>query len=284
MSPPSLFDRHQRRLRRDRAMRSGVAPFLHVHAFDELIDRLGDVRRTFGRALLLGCADPSWRGTLAGLVGEVVVADPSPVAARRSGGLVADEDRLPFADASFDLILATGTLDGIDDLPGALVLLRRVLRPDGLLLGAMAGAGSLPRLRAAMLAADAATGGAAARMHPAVDVRTLGDLLSRAGFALPVADFQGIDVSYADMPKLIADLRAHGATNILAKRSRLPLSRHAFAAAVADFAPDPGIRTIERAEILYLSGWAPAPDQPRPARRGSATHSLADALRSSKGV
>lgn len=258
MPAPSLFDRRLRRLRHDRASRAGADAFLHEYAFAELLDRLGDVRRKFGRALLFGCWDPGWRARLEGLVDEVVIATPSMQASRRCGGVVADEDRLPFTDDSFDLVLTVGTLDSVDDLPGALVLLRRVLRPDGLLLAALAGAGSLPRLRSAMMAADAATGGAAARMHPAIDVRTAGDLLARAGFVLPVADAAGLDVSYADLATLVADVRAHGATNMLVRRSRATVGHAALRAAEADFALH-GLagRTIERVEIIYLSGWSP---------------------------
>lgn len=260
MTPPTLFDRHARRLRRDRAARSGGEAFVHGHAFAELVERLGYVKRRFGRALILGCADPAWRAALEGLVETVFVADPSPLVARRAGGVAADEDRLPFADKSFDLVIAVGTLDGVDDLPGALILLRHVLRPDGLLLAALSGAGSLPRLRRAMFAADAATGGAAARLHPAIDVRTAGDLLSRAGFALPVADIDSLDISYTGLMALVADLRVHGVTNALVRRSRVPLGREALGAALADFALDAvDGRTVERIELIYLSGWRPVP-------------------------
>ena len=279
MSAPVLFDRELRRTRRERAWRSDGQAFLYEHAFAELIDRLADVRRRFDRVLLLGCVAPEWPERLRTIVGDVTVSDASPLIASHCGGVAADEDRLPFANASFDLVVAVGALDGIDDLPGALVLLRRTLRPDGLLLGAIAGAGSLPRLRRAMLAADALGGGATARLHPAIDVRTAGDLLSRAGFALPVADTETVEVSYPGLPRLVADLRAHGATNILARRARAPLGGSAYAAAIADFASGAADgRTIERFEILYLSGWSPAPTQPQPARRGSATRSLAETL------
>lgn len=266
-------------MRRDRAARSARDPFLHQHAFAELIDRLRDVRRSFDDALLIGCVTPDGAAELRAIASRVTVSDPSPLLAMRYGGVAADEDRLPFTDASFDLVLTVGTLDGLDDLPGALTLIRRVLRPDGLLLAAVAGANGLPRLRRAMLAADAVNGGAAARLHPAIDVRTAGDLLSRAGFALPVADTETLDVSYAGLPTLVADLRAHGATNILVRGPKAPLYRHAYAAGIADFARDAvDGRTTEKFEILYLSGWRPAPTQPQPARRGSGTQSLADAL------
>lgn len=255
---PILFDRELRRLRRSRGARLGGAAFMHERAFADLVDRLGDVRRRFGTALLFGCGE-GWRARLEKMVGRVVMVDPSPDIAMASDGVAADEDRLPFADGSFDLVINVGTLDSIDDLPGALLLMRRILRPDGLLLAALSGAGSLPRLRGAMLAADQAGGGAAARMHPAIDVRTAGDLLSRAGFKLPVAEIDGLDASYAGLPALIADLRRHGATNILHRRSKLPLSRRALTTAADDFvAHGGGGRTIERFETLYLSGWSPA--------------------------
>ena len=161
-------------------------------------------------------------------------------------------------------------------MPGALALIRRALRPDGLFLAAFAGAGSLPRLRRAMRAGEDAQGtGAAPRIHPQIEVRAAGDLLVRAGFALPVADREIVDVLYPSLAELVADLRAMGATNILAQRARRPFTRTGLAAAAADF----GAGTPERFEIVYLSGWAPAPDQPAPARRGSATASLADALK-----
>lgn len=270
MTAPVLFDRDLRRIRRSRAWRSPGSAFLHEHAFSEIIDRLGDVRRRFSTALLLG-GGSDWRQRLSEHVDRVVVADPSPSIAVASGGVATDEDRLCFADASFDLIVNVGTLDAIDDLPGALLLLRRALRPDGLLLAAMSGAATLPRLQRAMLAADEVAGGAAARMHPAIDVRTGGDLLSRAGYALPVADMESLDVSYASLFTLVADLRAHGATNMLKRRSQVPIGRAALAAASNDFARD-GIegRTIERIQILYLSGWSPSPDQAEAAPRGRA--------------
>lgn len=259
MTAPMLFDRNARRLHRDRAARMPGDAFIHAHAFDEVLERLAYVKRGFANALLLGCADPAWRTRLEEVVGAVVVADPSPLAAAAARGVAADEDRLPFADSIFDLVIAVGTLDGVDDLPGALILLRRVLRPDGLLLAAMIGAGSLPRLKGAMLAADTATRGAAARMHPAIDVRTAGDLLARAGFALPVADVESLDISYAGLMPLVADVRAHGAGNALARRSRVPLGRASLAAAIAAFAAHAVVgRTIERVELLHLSGWAPA--------------------------
>ncbi|HYG30265.1 MAG TPA: methyltransferase domain-containing protein [Allosphingosinicella sp.] len=273
------FDRRLRRLRRARAAKGAAeADYLLRHAADELIERLQSVRRKFDRALVLGCVEASLAARLEEEGMSVVSADPgaTPVDVR------ADEDRLPFAEGAFDLILSVGALDSVNDLPGALALIRRALRPDGLFLGAFAGAGSLPALRRAMQAAEEAERlPASPRIHPQIDLRAAGDLLARAGLALPVADGETLTVRFPSLLRLIADLRAVGATNMLASRSRRPLGRPGLAAAMAAFAAeaDPDGKTPERFDIIYLTGWAPSPDQPRPAPRGSATASLAEALK-----
>ena len=279
MSEDVPFDRRLRRLRRDRAAgRFAGADYLHRLAADELIERLDFVKRDFRRALDLGCAGGYLARRLRERGLEVTACDSGAAFARAASGVQADEDRLPFADGAFDLVVSVGALDSVNDLPGALLLTRRALRPDGLFLGAFAGAGSLKRLRRAMLAADEVEGGAAARVHPQIDVRAAGDLLTRAGFALPVVDAQPVDVRFRSLMDLVRDLRAMGSTNILAARSRRPVGRHALAAAIADF-DTAGDKTVERFEILHLLGWSPSPDQPRPARRGSGTVSLAEALK-----
>jgi NADH dehydrogenase [ubiquinone] 1 alpha subcomplex assembly factor 5 len=178
--------------------------------------------------------------------------------------------------------VSAGVLDSVNDLPGALALIRRVLRPDGLFLGAFAGAGSLAWLKSATLAADSATsGGAVPRIHPQIDVRSAGDLLSRAGFALPVADSERLDIGYGDPLRLMRDLRGMAATNLLVQRARKGPGRAWLVELFRQFqaAGGPDGRLRETFELIYLTGWAPAPDQPRPARRGSATASLAEALR-----
>ncbi|UIJ44077.1 class I SAM-dependent methyltransferase [Sphingomonas cannabina] len=269
MDTPEIFDRRLRRLRRDRAAR-GYDGFLRDFMLEGIVDRLGAVTRSFGEVLDLGAADHSF--ALPGA--RVVRCDPGALFAR--GGVQADEDRLPFADASFDLVVSAGVLDQVNDLPGALALIRRVLRPDGLFLGAFAGAGSLATLRAVLREAEPGV----ARLHPQIDVRSAGDLLVRAGFALPVADTERLDVRYASIFKLFADLRATASTNLLVDRT--PLTRETLARAAQVFMDraDPDGRTPERFEIVFLTGWAPDPSQPKPARRGSATASLAAALRS----
>jgi SAM-dependent methyltransferase len=276
------FDRALRRQRRDRAAgRYAAADYLHRLVADDLLERLDVVTRGFKRALVLGAAGTHLSDGLRARAAEVVRADPGFAFAQAGSGVQADEDRLPFADGAFDLVVSLGVLDSVNDLPGALLLIRRALKPDGLFLGAFAGAGSLPRLRSAMLAADSAEGGAAPRIHPQVDVRAAGDLLTRAGFALPVVDCHGIDVRFGAFLSLVQDLRAMGATNVLAARSTRPIGRLGLLAAMADFADnaDADGKTAERFEIVNMLGWAPAESQPQPARRGSATISLADALK-----
>jgi NADH dehydrogenase [ubiquinone] 1 alpha subcomplex assembly factor 5 len=271
------FDRRLRRLRRDRAAASGPgADYLFRRMADEIAERLDLVQRLFTDALDLGCGGGYLTALLRARGLDVTSADAG--AAYAAGGVQTDEDRLPFPPASFDLIVSAGALDTVNDLPGALALIRRALRPDGLFLAAFAGAGSLPRLRAAMHAAEEA---ASPRIHPQIDVRAAGDLLVRAGFALPVADSETLTVRFSSLASLVRDLRGMGATNILTDRSRRPIGRTGLAAAAAAFAggADAEGKVPERFEIVHMSGWAPAPGQPRPAHRGSATASLADALR-----
>ncbi|NWK94815.1 SAM-dependent methyltransferase [Sphingobium lactosutens] len=276
---PDIFDRTRRARYRDR-MIAGFADhdFLHRAMLDELLDRLGDVQRDLPEVLLIGCPDGSARAALEAMGKRVACADPGFLAAKAAGGVQADEDALPFADDSFDLVIACGTLDSVNDLPGALILMRRVLRPDGLMLAAFAGAGSLPRLKAALLAAEGDRPGQ--HVHPQVDVRSAGDLLSRAGFAMPVADGEVLNIRYGDVVRLMHDLRGMGAGNALATRSPA-LTRDVLMRAAAHFADaaDPDGRTAEQMALIYLSGWKPDPSQAAPARRGSATMSLAAALK-----
>ena len=285
MDADKPFDRRLRRLRRDRAARAFDADYLHRLAADELLDRLDLVKREFRDALDLGCANGFLSERLRSRGMKVTSVDAGSLFATEAGGIQCDEDRLPFAEGSFDLVLSVGVLDSVNDLPGALVLARRALRPDGLFLGAFAGAGSLPRLRSAMAAAEEADGRAASpRIHPQIDVRAAGDLLTRAGFALPVADSHEVQIRFSSFARLVGDLRAMGATNILASRGRRPIGRFGLAAAIADFAAhaEADGKTSETFEIVTMTGWAPSPDQPRPARRGSATASLAATLKDAR--
>ncbi|WP_093310973.1 class I SAM-dependent methyltransferase [Sphingomonas jatrophae] len=281
MAVPQIFDRARRRLRRDRAARRFPAHrFLIDHIEDELIDRLDAVRRDFTRALVIGAHDGRLPDLLRAKGMAVDALDAGPAFAASNGTTPVEEDALGGGVASYDLVLSAGVLDQVADLPGALIQIRRALAPDGLFLGGFVGAGSLPRLRTAMAAADALAGAAAARIHPQIDVRTAGDLLGRAGFALQVADGLPLDVRYPSLTGLIADLRGMGATNLLAGPVH-PLPRDGYAAAAASFAAaaDADGRTTERFELVFLTGWSPAESQPKPARRGSATTSLTDVLK-----
>ncbi|WP_404333537.1 methyltransferase domain-containing protein [Sphingomonas sp. MMS12-HWE2-04] len=272
MSDSEIFDRARRRLRRDRAARAPES-FLRDHMLEALYERLGAVNREFRDVLDLG----SFAGDLAVPGARIARLDAGARFAGMAGGVQADEDRLPFAEGSFDLVVSAGVLDQVNDVPGALALARRALRPDGLFLGAFLGAGTLATLRSAVMEAEADR--PAARFHPQIDVRSAGDLLGRAGFALPVADVETLTVRYAGLPNLIRDLRGMAATNLLPgappmTRTSLLRTAEAFAARA-----DADGRTAERFEIVYLTGWAPDASQPQPARRGSATTSLAAALK-----
>jgi SAM-dependent methyltransferase len=274
--PPDIFDRGARRRRRDRAAPDYAAhDFVRTAMLDGIADRLATVTRSFEAILDLGCFDGSFPAPPGARVAR---CDSGFAFARGSGGVQADEDCLPFADGAFDCVVSAGVLDQVNDLPGALTLARRALRPDGLFLAAFVGGGSLPALRATLRAAEPEP--PAARLHPQIDVRSAGDLLVRAGFALPVADVETLDVGYGDLGRLLSDLRGMAATNVL--RNRAPLASATLAAAARAFAAraDVAGRVRERFDIVFLTGWAPDASQPLPARRGSATTSLADALRS----
>ncbi|MCW6534490.1 methyltransferase domain-containing protein [Sphingomonas lycopersici] len=274
MRPPEIFDRNARRMRRDRiADRYPAHDFLRAAMIDGLLDRLASVKRSFHDVLDLGSFDGAFPAPPGA---RIVRLDAGNRFAAQSGGVQGDEDRLPFADASFDLIVSAGVLDTVNDLPGALALIRRALRPDGLFLGAFVGAGSLPALRTALREAEGDR--PAPRLHPQIDVRAAGDLLLRAGFALPVADIETLDVRYRDIGRLFDDLRYMGAGNLLAERRAMP--REVLMRTAAAFArqADADGRTTERFAIVYLTAWTPSPDQPLPARRGSATASLAAAI------
>ena len=278
MAVPQIFNDQRRLLRRDRAAGNFAAhDFLYRAMADSMLERLEDVTRGFTDVLVVGCPDDHLADALRSRGSQVSCADPGTVWARRCGGDQLREDALPYAPGSFDLILCCGTLDSVNDLPGALSARRQCLRPDGLMLVAFTGAGSLPRLRAALLAGDGDR--PAQRLHPQVDVRALGDLLARAGFAMPVADSEVLDVRYRSLFGLMADLRGMGAAQCLASAPP-PLNRESLARAAADFAAnaDTDGKTSERFVILHGSGWHPSENQPRPAKRGSASVSLASAL------
>lgn len=284
---PNLFDRRLVRQRRNRAaLRSPPLDYLLRHASGLLAERLRDVRRRFDLALDIGCHPDEIDACLgsAGRIGGLVVMDPSEAVVRGRGGmgLVADEEALPLAAASVDLVLACATLHWVNDLPGTLLQLRHVLKPDGLFLAALPGAGTLAELREVLLEAEVGErGGAALRIAPFTDVRDAGALLQRAGYALPVVDVETVTVTYDHPLKLLAELRAMGQTSALSERDPGPLTRAVLVRAMdlyqRRFAAPSG-RVPASFQFLMLAGWAPDPSQPQPRPRGSARLGLAREL------
>jgi len=276
----ALLDRHRRRAY---ATGGGTADFLLRAAVYDLLERLSAVNRRFATALDLATPTPLLAERLAasGMVDSVVRLDTLPEALG-AHGILGDPERLPIAPASLDLIVSALALHWLNDLPGTLIQASRALRPDGLFLAVLLGAGTLTELRSAFAEAESTTrGGIAPRVAPFAELRDLGGLLQRAGFALPVADQDRLVVRYDSIFDLMRDLRAMGATNALMERDRRPLRRDTLAAAAAAYArdhadPDGRIRATFR--LVSLSGWAPHESQQKPLRPGSAKSRLADAL------
>lgn len=287
---PLLFDRALHRRRLDRAAkRFEGADFLHQRAAEDVVDRLEAVRRDFPRVLVLGARRGALARALAplaasGKIGDLIEADLSPamVAGRTGARCVADEDRLPFADGAFDLVVTGPVLHWVNDLVGALIQIRLILKADGLFIGSLLGGATLSELRRAMIEAEAAlSGGAGLRLSPFADAFDGAGLLQRAGFALPVADRDPVAVRYDHPLRLIADLRAMGETNSLQDRSGPALNRRVLSRAFELYAserPAPDGRVSATFERISLTGWAPHESQPKPLRPGSATMRLADAL------
>ena len=254
MSDP-LFDHRLRAIRRDRAARIGTEFFLFDRAFEDCLERLDDIRVEFPDVLLAGCPNPVWPERL-GARG-VTVVDPGPLFAARAGGQCADLESLPFEPATFDLCLCIGLLDTANHLPLAAAALNLVLKPGGLLLGAIAGGHGLPRLRSAMLAADGVMSQATPHVHPRIEAPGLVQLLSGAGFTTPVVDVDRVRIGYPSLDGLVRDLRAMGATNVLNARSRRAVTRAALEAAQMNFAggTNPAPEVIE---IVHFAAWKSA--------------------------
>jgi NADH dehydrogenase [ubiquinone] 1 alpha subcomplex assembly factor 5 len=295
-APPHLFNRDKLRQRRERlAPGFSEYDFLRNRIIKELESRLDDTPRRFRSGLELSAAGGalSERLQATGKCAAMLAADPAPafVAAAEARGLKAaqaDEEALPFAREHFDLVLSPFSLHWVNDLPGALIRIRETLEPDGLFLGALAGAGSLAELRAALTEAETEiTGGLAPRLSPLPGLRDSAALLQRAGFALPVADRDIVEIRYASLEKLFDDLRGMGERAAFAPGLGRPLRRDVLARAkeiyMQRYTGEDG-RLTARFEILHLSGWAPAPGQPKPRRPGSAQASMAEAVRRTKGA
>jgi len=288
-----IFDRRVLRRHRDRAA-PGVAghDFLFREAAERLLDRLEDIRRRFPLALDLGCHHGVVAELLAGRSGieTLVQAELSPALARLAAAhgpaVVADEEALPFAEQSLDLVVSVLSLHWVNDLPGTLLQIARALKPDGLLLAAMIGGDSLRELREALLRAELEVeGGVSPRVSPLADLRDLGGLLQRAGFALPVVDVDSLTVTYPSALALMRDLRGMGETGTDRNRRRGLTRRETLLRAAALYEETHGGadgRIPARFDILYLTGWAPHASQPQALRPGSASARLAEALDSAE--
>ncbi len=284
MTSPEIFDR--KLIRRNLERSAPEAGFLVQYAAEELAGRIGAVKRSFGLAADTG----SYHGAMAralevSLPGIRIVSLSSAFAlaeACPAPRAVASEEALPLKEGTFDLMTSVLSLHLVNDLPGALIQIRRALRPDGLFLGAALGGGSLIELRQAFTIAESETaGGVSPRVFPTADVRDMGALLQRAGFALPVADSEQLTVTYADPLALMRELKAMGAANPLAARSKKPLRRDTLARAAAIYSErfsEPDGRVRATFEILYLCGWAPHQSQQKALKPGSAAARLAEAL------
>jgi SAM-dependent methyltransferase len=291
-APPLLFDRALHRARLDRAAAGyATADFLKRRAAEDAAWRLSAILRDFPLAVDLSARDGAFakalrEGPTPERVGTLIEADLSPamLALAKGGGprLVLDEERLPFAAGSLDMAVSLLSLHWTNDLVGALIQIRRALKPDGLFLGAFLGGVTLTELRQSLTEAEAEiAGGAGPRVSPFADALDAAGLLQRAGYALPVADIDRVTVRYDHPLKLMADLRAMGETNVLIDRPRRKLTRAVLARAFEIYAErfgDADGRLPATFEIVSLIGWAPHESQPKPLRPGSAKMRLADAL------
>jgi SAM-dependent methyltransferase len=278
---PIVFDRALLRERMRRALARGPETFLIDRVAADLAERLGAVLRQFEIAVDLGTPTDAVRDALSdnAAIGMLVGAS---ALLRRAPAIVADEEALPLRDGSLDLVVSALALQFVNDLPGALVQIRRALKPDGLFLAVLLGGDTLGELRQSFAAAESEVeGGVSPRVAPFADVREMGALLQRAGFALPVTDVERLTVRYSSPFILMGELRRMGATNALAERRRTPLRRatlQRMAEIYAQRFADPDGKIRATFEVIWLSGWAPHESQQKPLRPGSAQVRLADAL------
>lgn len=287
MSDSGIFNRELMLQYRRRAFAKALpgADFLLARAAEDLGDRLGAVERHF--AIAVDLAGHNGLGALAlarsDKADKIIRIERDQAFLRGAfPAIIGDEEALPLDARSADLIVSLLALQSANDLPGVLIQIVRALKPDGLFLAAMAGAGTLGELRESLLQAEIElTGGGSPRVAPFADVRDAGALLQRAGFALPVTDVETVTVRYDSIFDLMRDLRAMGMQNALADRSRRPATRQLFMRAAQIYAErfaDADGRIRATFSTIWMSGWAPHESQQKPLKRGSATSSLADAL------
>jgi NADH dehydrogenase [ubiquinone] 1 alpha subcomplex assembly factor 5 len=287
MSAPNIFDLDLLDQRRTRAAAAAAShDFLLDRVANDLTDRLALIQRRFPQALDLG-AHHGLLGTRLRLTAGIEVftaLEPNALLLAQCPPpkLQASLEELPLAEASLDLIVSGLSLQWVNDLPGALIQINRALKPDGLFLGALLGGATLHELRQAWLMAETeVTGGASPRVAPFADVRDLGTLVQRAGFALPVVDSDTVSVTYADPLSLMREIKAMGASNMLTDRRRAPVTRRLLLRAAEIYAERfalPNGRIPATFEILTITAWRPDPSQPKALKPGSASVSLADVL------
>lgn len=233
----------------------GPELFLYDRALDDCLDRLGYIARQFKRCLLIGCPSLDWPRKLTPFASEIDVVDPGKLFAAAVGGTQIEEDRHDLGEGEYDVAIAVGTLDSVNDLPLALKLVHRALRSEAPLIGAMTGGNSLPALRACMIEAGRALGRVVGRTHPRIEASSLAGLLSAAGFSMPVVDVDRVALRYSSLLSLIKDLRGMGATSTLAQRPP-SLTRREFEVATSTFDQmGRDGRTEEQIEILHFIGW-----------------------------
>jgi SAM-dependent methyltransferase len=281
MSGPIVFDRTLLRARQRRARALGAETFLIERVAADVGERLGAVLRDFPVTADIGTPTDAVRDVLSGdtRIGMLITARAAPGA---GPAVAADEEALPFRDGSLDLAVSALALQFVNDLPGALIQIRRALKPDGLFLAALLGGDTLTELRQSFAEAESEVeGGVSPHVAPFADVRDLGALLQRAGFALPVTDVERLTVRYSSPFILMSELRRMGATNVLAERRRKPLRRATLTRMAEIYAQrfaDRDGKVRATFDLIWLSGWAPHESQQKPLRPGSATTRLADAL------
>lgn len=281
-TPPRIVDRARHRQRRQRF--AGGPDYLRRAIEERLLDRLDDISRPLGRVLVLGAQDGVLAARLRRRPGVELVVTADELLWPAGGGpsLLIDEERLPFAPASFDSVLSAMSLHWVNDLPGLLAQVRLCLRADGRLLAAFPGGETLVELRSCLLAAELEVGGGAGlRLLPMIDVRDVGALLQRAGLALPVADVERLTVRYRDPLRLLLELRAMGESQALVEGARAPLSRpvlQRLATLYRERFADADGKVRASFDIVTMIGWKPHASQPSPKARGSGQVSLAAAL------
>ena len=273
ITAPILFDRALLRVRQRRALRLGAASFLLDRVAEDMEERLHAVLRDFAEVADIWTPGEVLRGRSRDRFKSI-----APIAPDDAG-----QEALPLAPASLDLVVSALAFQFVNDLPGVLAQIRRALRPDGLLLAAVLGGDTLIELRQSFAAAEAeCEGGVSPRVAPFADLRDVGALLQRAGFALPVTDVDRVVVRYDSAFDLMQDLRRMGATNILVERRRTPTRRATLlrmAQIYGERFADADGRIRATFDVIWLSGWAPHPSQPQPLQPGSAKASLAEAVR-----